>query len=302
MKKSILIIGGTGFIGYHLALKCQKKNWDVTSISTKKPKKNRFLKKIKYIYCDISKKKHLEKKLLTKKNYDYIVNLGGHVDHSNKKKTFLSHYIGVKNLSNFFLNKKPKLFIQFGSGGEYGKMRSPHKENIKKKNLKNYYKAKLSATLHLLKLYKNKRFPSVILRLYQAYGKYQDENRLIPIVIKSCLRDKKFACTEGSQIRDFIHIDDVVSAIFKTLEKNKLIAGEIFNIGSGQPKKVKDIINIIQKHIGRGKPLFGKIKLRKDEQRSTFPSIKKANKILRWHPKIKFSKGIISTIRSYQKI
>ena len=153
-----------------------------------------------------------------------------------------------------------------------------------------------------MRLYKNKRFPSVILRLYQAYGKYQDVNRLIPIVIKSCLRDKKFACTDGSQIRDFIHIDDVISAIFQTIKKNKLVAGEIFNLGSGQPRKVKDIINIIQKHLGRGKPLFGKIKLRKDEQKSTFPSIKKANKILRWRPKIKFSKGIISTIRSYQKI
>ena len=247
------------------------------------------------------KKKDLEKKLRVKKNYDYIVNLGGHVDHSNKQKTFLSHYVGVKNLSNYFLNKKTKLFIQFGSGGEYGKMRSPHKENIKKKNLTNYYKAKLLATLHLMRLYQKERFPSVILRLYQAYGEHQDVNRLIPIVIKSCLKNKKFACTDGSQIRDFIHIDDVVAAIFKTIQKNKLIAGKIFNIGSGQPRKVKDIINIIQKHIGQGKPLFGKIKLRKDEQKSTFPSIKKANKILRWQPKIKFSKGIISTIRSYRK-
>ena len=38
-KKKILIIGGSGFIGFHLAKKCLKKSWSVTSISRKLPKK-----------------------------------------------------------------------------------------------------------------------------------------------------------------------------------------------------------------------------------------------------------------------
>ncbi len=38
---NILLIGGTGFIGYHLARKCLNKKWKVTSLSTKKPKKNK---------------------------------------------------------------------------------------------------------------------------------------------------------------------------------------------------------------------------------------------------------------------
>ena len=300
MKKNILIIGGTGFIGYHLAQKCVKKGWEVTSISTKKPKKKRYVEKVKYIYCDISKRKTLSKKIPKKKNYEYIVNLGGYVDHTNKQKTYLSHYQGVKNLANLFLNNQPKLFIQFGSGGEYGDLKSPHKEVIIKKKLDNYYKAKFLASSFLLRLYKNNKFPSVILRLYQAYGKNQDINRLIPIVIKSCLENKKFACTNGLQVRDFIHIDDVISAIFKIIKNKKKVIGEVFNIGSGHPKKVRNVINKIQKQIGRGTPLFGKIEPRKDEQNRTFPSIKKAIRILKWRPKIKFSKGIISTINSYK--
>ena len=43
-KKKILIVGGTGFIGYHLAKKSLKKDWQVTSISSRHPKKIRFLK------------------------------------------------------------------------------------------------------------------------------------------------------------------------------------------------------------------------------------------------------------------
>ena len=56
-KRNILIIGGTGFIGYHLAKKSLKKGWQVTSIYTKPPKKARYLPKVKYILCDITKKK-----------------------------------------------------------------------------------------------------------------------------------------------------------------------------------------------------------------------------------------------------
>ena len=62
-KKKILIVGGTGFIGYHLAKKCLKKSWQVTSISSRHPRKIRFLKKIKYICCDITNKKLLKKSI-----------------------------------------------------------------------------------------------------------------------------------------------------------------------------------------------------------------------------------------------
>ena len=70
-KKNILIVGGTGFIGYHLAKKAIQKKLIVTSISTKPAKKIRYLKKVKYIICDISHKKKLTK--VIKKEYDYMV-------------------------------------------------------------------------------------------------------------------------------------------------------------------------------------------------------------------------------------
>jgi len=61
-KNNILIVGGTGFIGYHLAKKSLKKGWQVTSISSRLPRKKRYLAKVKYILCDITKKKSLKKK------------------------------------------------------------------------------------------------------------------------------------------------------------------------------------------------------------------------------------------------
>jgi len=155
-KTNILIVGGTGFIGYHLAKKSIKKGWQVTSISSKPPKKLRYLTKVKYIICDITKKKSLKKNI--RGYFSYVVNLGGYVDHSNKKKTFESHYTGCKNLTEIFLKKTPKAFIQMGSSVEYGNLKSPQKENGKCNPKSIYGHAKLLSSKHLVDLFKKKNF------------------------------------------------------------------------------------------------------------------------------------------------
>ena len=299
-KNKILIVGGTGFIGYHLAKKCLSLNWSVDSVSTKFPLEKRKLSKVNYIIFDISKKKNFYKKLYS--NYDYVVNLAGYVDHSNKKKTMQSHFNGCKNLSTFFIDKNIKKFIQIGSSIEYGKLKSPQREN--KKNLQKTYsiygKAKLLSTRFVLTLCKKYNFPATILRLYLVYGPSQDQNRLIPITIINAIQNKKFDCSDGLQLRDFTYIDDVVDAIIKTL-KNRFSSGQIINIGQGKPISVKKVINKICELLNCGKPQFGKIKLRKDEIKNHFPSIVKAKKILNWKPKIEIILGLKKTINYYKK-
>ena len=162
LKKNILIVGGTGFIGYHLAKKSLKKGWQVTSISSKAPTKIRYLSKVKYILCDITKKKSLKRNI--RKSFNYVVNLGGYVDHSNRKKTFASHYIGCKNLTEIFLKKTPTAFVQMGSSAEYGNVKSPQKESARCNPKSVYGKAKLLSSIYLINLFKKQKFPSTILR------------------------------------------------------------------------------------------------------------------------------------------
>ena len=299
---SILVVGGTGFIGYHLAKKSLTKGWQVTSISSNPPRKIRYLSKVKYIICDITKKNILKKNI--KKSFDYVVNLAGYVDHSNKKKTYKSHYLGCKNLTDIFLKKTPKAFVQIGSCIEYGNLKSPQKENnnFNPKLIKSVYgKAKLLASMHLLNLFKKNNFPSVILRLYLAYGPKQDINRFLPIVIKGCIKNEKFPCSKGNQLRDFIYVNDVVDVIIKSLT-NKDIKGQIINVGSGKPKKIKSIIEQIKKITKGGYPEYGKIKFRKDEILKLYPSINKISRILGWKPKTNLNQGLVKTINYYKTI
>jgi len=296
-KPHLLVIGGTGFIGFHLVLKAKKRGWKVTSISLNPPKRNRYVAGVNYLKADITNFKELKKKL--NNPYTYLVNLGGYVNHFNKKKKVSSaHFKAVINLTKIFTNKKIKKFIQIGSSSEYGESRAPQNEKAQCDPKSPYALAKLAATEFLLMLNITKQYPVTILRLFQVYGTQQDKNRVLPQIISGCLKNKKFPVSSGEQLRDFCFIDDIINAIFLSL-KNKKSNGEIFNIASGKPIKVKRVIKYICKLTGKGKPQFGQIKYRKDENMKVYADIKKAKVKMKWKPKINFNKGIKTVIKSF---
>lgn len=295
MKKNILIVGGTGFLGYHLCLFFKKKKWNVFSLSKHLPKKSRKIKNIKYLYGDISKISKIN--FLKKKNINYVINCGGYVDHISNIGNFNNHFKGTKNLYKIFSKKKINTFIQIGSATEYGLSSSPHTENITGKPKDVYGLNKLRATNFFKNL--NSFFPFIIIRPYQIYGPNQDNNRIIPFIINSCLENKKFPCSAGNQLRDFLYIDDFLSAIFKSID-NKKCYGQILNIGYGQPVKIKKLIKKINKKIKLGYPDYGKVLLRRYEQKKIFPSIKKASMYLNWFPKVGIDKGLNKTIKYYK--
>jgi len=301
LKKKLLVIGGTGFLGSNVCREAIKKNYRVISVSTKKTKFN-LIKKVKYIKCDISNSTTIKRKL----NFevDYIINFGGYVDHSDKNKTYQSHFKGCKNLIDFYQKKKIKKFIQIGSSLEYGKTKSPHKEKIMTKKvilLKSIYaKSKLLSTNYCMNAFKKNFFPVIVLRPYLVYGPGQKIDRLIPFIISKSLTNKTFPCSSGVQLRNFLFVEDFVKAIFKTLTK-KNVNGEIINIGSNNNLKVKKVILMIKNYLNSGKPMFGKIKLRKDESIKYYPSIKKAKNLINWKPLIQFEKGLIQTIKYYKE-
>lgn len=299
-KIKILIPGGTGFIGFHLCKFFVKKKWVVHSISKSKPKKIRKVKNVKYLYCDVYNKKKL--KSVVDKDYDYVVNLSGYVDHSKNKSIKQTHYYGCKNLISVLNKKNLKKFIQIGSSIEYGKLKSPQNEIFTKNQIdtrSSYGNSKLSSTLYLRKMFNEKNFPVVILRLYLVYGPYQDENRVIPYVIKNSLKNNIFNCSSGIQYRDFIYIDDVNIAIYKSI-LNKNANGEVINIGFGKPTKIKNLINMIVRLVGKGKPIFSKIEFRKDEILQLYPKISKAKKLINWSPKVNLLTGLNKTINFYK--
>ena len=108
MKKKVLIVGGTGFLGFNLAKKLVKKNFDIHSLSSNPPVPSRKIKKVNYIFSNIENIKSLKKKI--KPSYDFVINLSGNINHKKQVKTLKTHYLGLKNLVNIFSKTDLKYF------------------------------------------------------------------------------------------------------------------------------------------------------------------------------------------------
>lgn len=76
-------------------------------------------------------------------------------------------------------------------------------------------------------------------RIFYLYGPYEHPSRLIASVLRSLLRGEPARCSHGNQLRDFLHVQDVASALVAVLDN--AIDGPI-NIGSGVQTRLKDLI------------------------------------------------------------
>ena len=238
-------------------------------------------------------------------SFDYIINCGGygaHYDYNNGgEKIAKTHIFGLINILKLLNKKRIKKFIQIGSSEEYGQSTSPINENKKAEPLTPYAFAKKICTNLLKSLYISEKFPSVTLRIFLAYGPYQDNNRLIPQVINGFIKNRQVKLSSGYQKKDFCFIEDIVDAILLLINSKKATNGEIFNVCSGSSISIKKIVYKIKNIIKKGKPKFGKIKIRSSENLNFYGDNKKIKKNLGWKPKTTLKNGLQKTIKYYLK-
>ena len=155
----------------------------------------------------------------------------------------------------------------------------------------------------LVQYFNNKKnIPTVTLRLFNPYGKFEEPGRLVSDIMISILQKKSLEVFSGSARHDFIHIDDVIS-VLQNAAKKPNIEGKIFDVGNGKEISVKDIVeltcNITNTNL--------KIKWRIENQSRAEKDIDKqpANiqktKKLDWKPKISIKKGLLKTFDWYKE-
>jgi len=320
-----LITGGCGFIGSNFILKLIKSsnnkilNLDKLSYASKyNHLKNFHHKNYHFLKQDICNKNKLEL-IFEKYKPTVVVNFAAesHVDRSiiNPNDFIKNNIIGTFSLLevsyNYWIklkNKKKFRFIQISTDEVYGTLNKSDEsftENTKYDPSSPYSASKASAD-HIVKSYfKTFKFPCMVTNCSNNYGPYQFPEKLIPVIIRSLVKNNKIPIYgDGQQIREWLFVEDHCDAILKVI--NKGVIGESYNIGSKNEianiELVKKIIKAYNNITGSNKDLNSSVKYVKDRLGHDFRysvNCKKLQSQLGWKNETPFMKSLTQTINWY---
>lgn len=136
-------------------------------------------------------------------------------------------------------------------------------------------------------------------RIFFLYGPYEHENRLVPYVITSLLQDMPAACTDGEQVRDFLHVEDVAAALVKLVDSD--LEGPI-NIASGEPVSIRSLVSRIGFLLNKSDLIrFGAKSTTQADPPLLVADVTRLRSQLRWKPKYTLDAGLQETISWWQE-
>ncbi|MFW9972925.1 MAG: dTDP-glucose 4,6-dehydratase [Candidatus Odinarchaeota archaeon] len=242
--EKILITGGAGFIGSNFVRKILKKEpdkqiivLDALTYAGNKDNLKDVIDKITFVHGDIRNRKDVEKSI---KNCNKIIHFAAetHVDRSISDPTpFLStDVLGTGMLLDVARKHHIEKFVHISTDEVYGSVKiGKFREGDPFKPSSPYSASKAGADLLARAFYKTYKFPVIIVRPSNNYGPYQHPEKFIPLFITNLLREKKVPLYgDGSNVRDWLFVEDCCEAILTVLEKGKI--GEAYNI-SGECEK-----------------------------------------------------------------
>lgn len=132
------------------------------------------------------------------------------------------------------------------------------------------------------------------IRLQQMYGPGDDSSKFIAHVIEACRQNiPSLALTMGEQLRDFIHIDDVVQAYDRILERQcEFAESDVIDVGSGDTVTIRSFVEQVKQLTGAETVLdFGAVAYRANEAMLCVADTKRL-RCLGWHPSVPLAIGL----------
>lgn len=186
-------------------------------------------------------------------------------------------------------------FVHIGSCFEYGDGAQIDEESPLRPRSA-YASTKVEASKAVLAASRFFEFGSVVLRPFMVYGPGESETRLVPHIIRNAIAGREINLTGGEQIRDFVFVEDVISALVRT-SYVKGIAGQAFNLCRGYGVKVKAVAKMVLELTNSESKLnLAALPYRENEAMSIVGDPQKSLASLGWSSTTSLRGGLIKTI------
>jgi UDP-glucose 4-epimerase len=307
----ILVTGGAGFIGSHMAQRLLKEGHEVTIVDNESTgRSDNVPAGAKYVLADVIPFDQLEPVFAS--GLDAVFHIAGQVSlirsYSDPTLDLGTNVQSTVNVLQLCLRFRVPRLLYASSMTVYGHTTVlPTPEDTPCCPVSYYGITKYAAERYVHATAERADldfgFRVTSFRMYNVYGSRQALDNpyqgVLGIFIGNLLRGEPITIFgDGQQSRDFVHIDDIVDAWVSALTNPESYGG-VFNLGSGHRLSIQQLADHVLSAFDRTRAegLIVYAPGRSGEQRHVQADVRLARKVLGWEPKVPFSDGLVETVR-----
>lgn len=299
-KKRILMTGAAGFIGavltrrllreghdVHMVLKSATAQWRLAGLERDLHQHHVDLRDEARVCSVVAS--------IRPEIIYHLATHGAYPSQSDADGIIQTNFLGTWNILKALKHIDYEVFVNSGSSSEYGFKDYAMRETDLLEPNSYYSVAKCAQTLLCQHVAKTERRPITTFRLFSVYGPHEEPSRLIPTVIRRCLAGEDLTLVDPDIARDFVYVDDVVSAYLCT-DRLSQLNGEIINIGTGVQSPIKQVVELVVRLTGATVNChWGAMPTRIWDAKTWVADCTKSARLLGWRPTTTLPEGLEQT-------
>ena len=242
-----LITGGSGFVGANLVRRLLRDGHQVHLIvrpSYQPWRLREIVKEVELHKIDLEDREGVRAAIAAVKpdSVFHLAAFGAYPDQTGIDRTISTNLLGTSSLLDACIAENVGAFVQAGSSSEYGYKDHPAEESERLEPNSHYAITKAAATHYCQWAARKAGIHAVTLRLYTIYGPYEDPGRLIPTLLMCGMEGRLPPLVSPRTARDFVYVDDAVSAIMRVSALPELPCGAVYNVCTGSQSILADVV------------------------------------------------------------